>query len=80
MASLQVLCSVILEFGFIRNVVPQQGLAVVAILLILAAYLTYYHVAHHQSFINPPLDGFIIGFGWVFGILSLQGILFRLIR
>jgi len=63
----------ILQLGIIKIVIPQQGFAI-AVLLILAAYLTYHHAVKHHSFISPPLDGFVIGFGWVFGILSLLGI------
>jgi hypothetical protein len=63
----------ILQLGIIKIVIPQQGFAI-AVLLILAAYLTYYHAVKHQSFISPPLDGSVIGFGWIFGLLSLVGI------
>lgn len=63
--------AVLLLLGFIKIVGLEQAVAV-WILLALAAYTTYYNVSHNRSLTSyPAWDGFILGFGWIFGIVSL---------
>jgi len=65
-----IVVAIILELGIIKIEGIQQAVAI-WLLLVVALYLTYHHLVHHQSLISPPLDGFVIGFGWVFGILNV---------
>jgi len=66
-----VIVAAILQFGFIKVVFIQQAIAV-WLILALAIYLTYHHLSHRKALLlRPSLDGFVIGFGWVFGLLNL---------
>jgi hypothetical protein len=63
--------AVLLLLGFIKIVALNEAFAI-WILLALAAYTTYYNVSHKRSLTSyPAWDGFILGFGWIFGIVSL---------
>lgn len=63
--------AILLLLGILRIVALEQRIAVV-ILLLLSAYVTYYNAAHHQSLTSyPVVDGFLLGFGWIFGLVSL---------
>ncbi len=63
--------AVLLLLGVLKIVALEQTTAVV-ILLLLSAYVTYYNAAHHKSLSTyPAIDGFLLGFGWIFGLVSL---------
>lgn len=62
--------AVLLLLGVLKIVALEQSIAVV-ILLLLAAYVTYYNAVHHESWSTyPVIDGFLLGFGWIFGLVS----------
>ena len=65
-----VVAALIIRAGIVRIVVMEQSLAG-WLLLALAFFLTVYDAVKRRSLFSPPIDGFIIGFGWLFGLLSL---------
>jgi len=65
-----ILAAVLLQLGFVKVVAIEQSIAI-WLLLAFALYLTYYHATKRKSWLSPPLDGFMLGFGWVFGLLNL---------
>lgn len=62
--------AIALLVGIIRVEMLSQKLAI-WFLLAVGIVVTVNHVTRHRSYFSPPVDGFIIGFGLVFGILNL---------
>ena len=65
-----IVVAILLRLGFVRIVVVEQSIAI-WILLLFAVGLTVHHVVRRGSLLTAPLDGFIMGFGWLFGILNI---------
>ena len=66
-----IVVAILLQLGFIRIVVVEQSIAI-WLLLIFAIVLTVYRVTHHnKSLLSPVLDGFVMGFGWLFALLNI---------
>jgi hypothetical protein len=65
-----ILFAIVLQLGVIKIVMIQQAVAI-WILLALTVYVTYYNVTHRKARFIPVIDGFIIGFGWLFEIFNL---------
>jgi hypothetical protein len=67
--------AILLLLGILRIEALEQRIAVV-ILLLISAYVTYYNIAHHRSLTSyPVVDGFLLGFGWIFGLVSIVQVL-----
>lgn len=62
--------AIALLVGIIKVEMLSQKFAI-WLLLAIGVVVTINHVTRRKSYFSPPIDGFIIGFGLVFGALNL---------
>jgi hypothetical protein len=69
-----IVAALLIHLGIMAITMVEHTIAIVSLLLF-AAFVTYKRKQKNASVFNPAYDGFIEGFGWVFGLIGIYKIL-----